>query len=95
MFDLEKEIKKWKKSLYKHEVFEDGLIADLELHLREAYEDQKLSGFDDETAFIKAHNQVGKADNLAAEYGKNQLAALNRRFPFRLFHIQSLPCCHR
>ena len=83
MFDLEIEIKKWKKSLYKHEVFEDGLIADLVLHLREAYEDQKLSGLDDETAFIKAQNQVGKAENLAAEYGKNQLAALNRRFPFR------------
>ena len=44
MFDLEKEIKTWKKSLYKYEVFEDGYIADIELHLRDAYQAQRESG---------------------------------------------------
>lgn len=83
MFDLKKEIRKWKKNLHKYDVFEDGLIADLELHLRQAYEDQKFTGLDDEAAFLKALKQVGKAENIAAEYSKNRLAALNRRSPFR------------
>lgn len=83
MFDLENEIKKWKKSLYKHEVFESGLIADLELHLRQAYDDQKLVGFDDEAAFQKAVSQIGDAENIAAEYNKNRMIALNRRSPLR------------
>jgi len=33
MFDLEKEIRKWKKRLQKYEVFEDGLMADIEFLL--------------------------------------------------------------
>jgi len=42
MFELEKAIKGWIKSLHKYEVFEDGLIADLELHFRDVVEDRYL-----------------------------------------------------
>ena len=83
MFDLEKEIKKWKKSLHKHEVFEDGLIADIELHLRDTYAAQRESGLTEEEAFNKAVNQIGTAESIAAEYQKNKMVRLNRRSPFR------------
>ena len=83
MFDLENEIKKWKKNLQKYEVFEDGLIADIELHLQEAYEAQREAGLDEEDAFRMAVAQVGTVDSIASEYSKNQLVKLNRRLPLR------------
>ena len=83
MFDLEKEIRKWKKNLQKYEVFEDGFIADIELHLRDAYIIHKQDGLTDKDAFRKAIDQVGTAENIAAEYNKNRIVLLNRRSPFR------------
>ncbi len=83
MFDLEQQIKKWKKELLKHEVFEDGLLADIESHLREAYEAWRTSGLGEEAAFHAAVDQLGPADKIAAEHRKNRLVALNRRSPFR------------
>ena len=83
MFDLEKEIKVWKKGFGKYDSFEDGLIADMELHLREAYETMKAEGLNNEAAFAKAVAQVGTAESIAAEYGKNRELALDRRRPWR------------
>jgi hypothetical protein len=83
MFDLEKEIKKWKKDLLKHEIFEVGLIADIELHLRDAYDTQRSAGLEEEEAFRNAVVQVGKADSIASEYAKNRLIKLDRRSPLR------------
>jgi putative ABC transport system permease protein len=84
MFDLENAIKKWKKNLRKYEVFEDGLITDIELHLRDAYDAQRRTGLDEEAAFRTAVAQVGTADSIASEYNKNRLVKLNRRLPLRL-----------
>ena len=81
MFDLENAIKKWKKNLQKYEVFEDGLTADIELHLRDAYDGQRKAGLDEEAAFRMAVAQVGTADSIASEYSKNRLVMLNRRSP--------------
>ncbi len=83
MFELEKEIREWKKSLRKHEVFEDGLIADIEIHLRDAYDAHKKEGLDEEVAFRAAVAQVGTVDNIAFEYKKNWIVKLNRHSPFR------------
>jgi putative ABC transport system permease protein len=83
MFDLEKEIRKWKKSLQRYEVLEDGLVADIELLLRDAYEAQRQAGLREEDAFRRAVAQVGTAESIAAEYDKNRLVMLNRRSPLR------------
>jgi len=83
MFDLEKAIKKWKKPFFKYAVFEDGFIADLELHLRDEYEARIKAGLDGEAAFQAAVTQIGTAESLAAEYDKNRLLRLNRRSPLR------------
>jgi len=83
MFDLEKEIKEWKKGFGKYESFEDGLIADMELHLRETNEVLKTEGLGDEEAFRKAVEQIGTAENIAGEYRKNRELALDRHAPWR------------
>jgi putative ABC transport system permease protein len=83
MFDLEKEIRIWKKSLQKYEVFEDGFIADIELHLRDAYNAQIQAGRTEKEAFHQAVAQVGTVESIAAEYNKNRLLMLNRRSPLR------------
>ncbi len=83
MFDLEKEIREWKKNLRKYEVFEDGLVADMELHLRDVYNAQRQAGHTEEKAFRQAVASVGNAESIAAEYKKNRLVALNRRSPLR------------
>ncbi len=83
MFDLEKEIREWKKGFGKYDSFEDGLVADMELHLREAYEAMKAEGLSAEAAFAKAVAQVGTAATIAEEYRKNRELALDRRAPWR------------
>jgi putative ABC transport system permease protein len=89
MFDLEKAIKGWIKDLHKYEAFEDGLIADLELHLRDVYDSQRKKGVDEEEAFRVAVARVGTAGSIAAEYTKNRLAGLDRRSPLRLSRFMS------
>jgi len=83
MFDLEDEIRNWKRSLLKHEVFEDGLLAEIELHVRDAYEEGCSSGLDQPSAFRAAVAQVGPTNRIAAEQGKNRAVELNRRSPLR------------
>jgi putative ABC transport system permease protein len=83
MFDLEQEIKQWKKDLLKHEVFEDGLLADIEGHLRDAFEAGRTAGLDEEAAFRSAVDQLGPTERIASEHRKNRSAALDRRSPLR------------
>ncbi len=84
MFDLEKAIKDWLKNLHKYEVFEDGFIADIELHLRDVNDSQRKKGVNEEEAFRLAVAQVGTVESIAAEYSKNRLARLDRQSPVRL-----------
>lgn len=83
MFDLEDAIRNWKKDLYKHDVFEDADVADIEIHLRDAYESQRDAGLGGEAAFQRSVAEVGTAESIAAEYTKNRLVQLNRRSPLR------------
>jgi putative ABC transport system permease protein len=83
MFDLEKEIRKWKKTLRKHDVFEAGLVADIELHLRDAYKAHIQEGLTEDEAFRRAIGQVGTAESIASEYNKNRILMLDRRSPLR------------
>jgi len=83
MFDLEKAIRGWRRDVAKHEALEDGLVADLELHLRDEYESQRSAGLEDEEAFRVAVGRVGTAERIASEYDKNRILALDRRAPWR------------
>jgi len=83
MFDLEKAIAEWKKGLHKYDVFEDGLVADIELHLRDVYDVRRREGLDEESAFQAAIAQIGTAKSLSVEFNKNRLVGLDRRSPLR------------
>ena len=83
MFDLEKAIRDWKRSLRRQETLEDGTIADLESHLRDILDELKGEGVPAAKAFDKAAARVGGADVLAAECGKVREYRLDRRSPWR------------
>jgi putative ABC transport system permease protein len=83
MFDLERSIRQWKMSLRRQETFEDGMIADLETHLRDIIDALKREGVSDEEAFREAVARVGGAENIASECGKVREYKLDLRSPWR------------
>jgi len=83
MFDLERSIQAWKRSFRKQENFEDGTIADLEIHLRDVVDELTSEGLPEEEAFREAVARVGGAEILAAECGKVREYRLDRRSPWR------------
>ncbi|MGD8777488.1 MAG: ABC transporter permease [Ignavibacteria bacterium] len=76
MFNLEKEIKKWKKLLRKNQSLEDGYIAELESHLRDEIEKEISFGLSEEEAFNKAKKSVGNLENIAGEFYKSDTKAI-------------------
>jgi putative ABC transport system permease protein len=83
MFDLEKAVREWKRSLRRQETLEDGTIADLESHLRDVIDELKDEGVPEEKAFDEAVARVGGAEVLASECGKVREYRLDRRSPWR------------
>ncbi len=83
MFDLEKSIRTWKRSLQKQETLEDGTIADLEAHLRDIIDELRKEGIPEEGAFDKAVARVGAAESLATECGKVREYRLDLLSPWR------------
>lgn len=70
MFDLEKEIKLWKKALHKHRGFEDGYCEELSSHLLDNISELKKKGFSEKDAFEKSVEQLGFADEISQEFYK-------------------------
>ena len=70
MFDLEKAIKEWKKTLRKNEAIEDGYLAEIESHLRDEFEHHCKKGIPEEEAFQKSVEKIGHTDSIGAEYFK-------------------------
>jgi putative ABC transport system permease protein len=83
MFNLEKSIHAWKKSLQTQDTLEDGTIADLESHLRDTIDALKREGMSNEEAFREAAARVGGPEVLAAECGKVREYRLDLRRPWR------------
>ncbi len=77
MFDLEKAVVEWKRSLQRSPVFEDGHIAELEANLRDEVEELIGGGQSPEDAFAEALTTVGRPNRLGVEYSK---AHSRRRF---------------
>jgi len=83
MFDLEGEIRAWKRAFLKQESLEDGIIADLEMEIRDAFKELKSDGLPEEDAFRAAAARIGSPEEIAGEFRKNRLAALDRSRPLR------------
>jgi len=80
MFNLEKEIRKWSKTLRRSEDLEDSDIAELESHLKDEIDHQIEKGLDEEAAFRAALEKSAPADILRQEYGKAKLYERSRSF---------------
>jgi len=70
MFNPEKSILKWRKSLYRNPGLEDGMIEELESHLREEIERLIGQGLDAKSAFERASREIGPPPSIAREYRK-------------------------
>ncbi|MGD8539328.1 MAG: ABC transporter permease [Candidatus Aminicenantes bacterium] len=83
MFNLEKEIKKWRKSLNANEALEDGAKEELECHLRDKIEYLIASGNTEEEAFEEALRKIGTSEVLGAEYYRETTRRLSGRPPWK------------
>ncbi|MGD8777490.1 MAG: ABC transporter permease [Ignavibacteria bacterium] len=76
MFNLKKEIKKWKSSIRKNSSLEDGYIEELESHLRDEIEKDVSLGISEEEAFNKAKESIGNLENVACDYYKSDTTSI-------------------
>ncbi|MGB2908896.1 MAG: ABC transporter permease [Candidatus Aminicenantaceae bacterium] len=83
MFDLEKSIKDWRRSLNLNESLEDGAKTELESHLRDKIEYLLNQGRSEEEAFAEAVAKIGTADTLGTEYFKATTRHLSGRPPWQ------------
>ena len=72
MFDPEKAIRDWRKSLQKNAELGDSDIAELESHLRDEMDRRAAAGADPESAFRAALDLSAGPDALGAEFGKSR-----------------------
>ncbi len=70
MFELEKAIRDWKKSLFRSQNMEEPDIAELESHIRDEIDNLMNEGLDEATAFRKAIEDADSAEALEGEYAK-------------------------
>jgi len=70
MFDLEHAIAEWRRTFRKIPSLEDGVLAELETHLREEIGRRVVSGSSEEAAFAAATAVVGRPEDVGAEYFK-------------------------
>ncbi|MCJ7581221.1 MAG: ABC transporter permease [Candidatus Aminicenantes bacterium] len=83
MFDLEREIRHWKKELWKNEALEDGTIAEVESHLREEIDSLCALGWSAASAFKRAVDLIGKIQPIGGEYHKINTRRRTGRPPWR------------
>jgi putative ABC transport system permease protein len=72
MFNLDKEIRKWRRALQRNPSIEDGDLAELESHLREDIARRTAAGAGAEDAFRAALRESAPADILGAEFQKSR-----------------------
>lgn len=70
MFDLEKAIRSWKRSLRKNPGYEDGDIEELASHLQDRIEVLSEEGLSKREAFNAAVKEIGDPVEMATEYQK-------------------------
>jgi putative ABC transport system permease protein len=70
MFDLEKAVRKWRKDLVSNPSLEEGFIAELEGSLRDDIQGLVRQGLTEEVAFRQVATEMGRADDVGAEFHK-------------------------
>jgi putative ABC transport system permease protein len=94
MFELEKVIRRWKKSLRRITFYEDADIEELETHLRDEIETLLDSGMDIESAFKKAKSNIGDPVLIGEELYRSRIRTdsvvnqLSFNFPLFKNHLK-------
>jgi len=83
MFDLEKAIQQWRKTLKRNESFEEAFIVELESHLRDEVDRLRRGGTAVEDAFHEAAAGIGEAGDIGAEFYKTYTPRLGGRPPWK------------
>jgi putative ABC transport system permease protein len=83
MFDREKAIKHWRKTLNKNDALEDGYKEELENHLRDKIDYLMSLGLSEEGAFEEAAKKIGEAKIIGSEYFKTDTRHINGRPPWQ------------
>ena len=83
MFDLEKAIKHWRKTLNKNVALEDGYKEELECHLRDKIDYLISLGSSEKEAFEEAVKKIGEADSIGEEYYKTNTRHISGRPPWK------------
>jgi len=83
MFDLEKAIAEWKKSMRRSPSIDEADLAELERYLRDKVDDLAAGGLGPEEAFRLANEEFRRAGTLEAAYGQTRSARPGRRFPWK------------
>jgi len=83
MFDLEKAVTEWKRTMRRSPSIDEGDLAELERYLRDKVEDLVRQGSAAEEAFKTAEAEFRRAGALNAAYGHARAARPGGRFPWR------------
>jgi hypothetical protein len=70
MFDLSKEITKWRKTLSEKQMCYISDLDELESHLKDEIDQLKSHGLSEQEAFLVGTHRLGKPDALADEFAK-------------------------
>ncbi len=78
MFNLEKAIREWKRTLFRSQNMEEADVAELESYVRDETARLVKEGLDEETAFRKSIEDPASAEALEAEYAKVRRLRIDR-----------------
>ncbi|MGD8538385.1 MAG: ABC transporter permease [Candidatus Aminicenantes bacterium] len=83
MFDKEKAIAQWRKSLLQQQSLEDGDLIELEGHLRDKIEDLQNKGLTEEEAFRQAETEFQCSEELDTDYFRARSRTRHKRPPWK------------
>jgi putative ABC transport system permease protein len=83
MFDFEKAVREWKRTMRRSPAIEDGDLAELERYLRDKVDDLTGQGLGLEAAFRSAIAEFERGSSLDAAFAHVHAARPRGRFPWR------------
>jgi hypothetical protein len=87
MFNLEMAIAEWRKQMAAGGIKSSETLNELESHLRDEVERQKLAGGLDQQAFEVAAQRIGKSKDLAPEFTKTKEPGETKERKFKLLFV--------
>ena len=83
MFNRERSIKVWRKTLRKYQSMEDGYVDELENHLCDIIDEMMLQGYSEEEAFKAAVQRIGNSEIISEQYYSEDTKKKGKRPPWK------------